>query len=362
MAVAFDCPIVGLKAKSVLEVKQYPDNLNFKVWGFYSEDGYPTVSGGTLQKLYMDGAEYANEGTVWGAVGLKNYYWQKNGYLHFVAYAPAAPENLVASSVTAEGLQLSGYTIPDNADEDLLISKVAYQCTNPGPGVGAPLLFEHALSSITFKVKSDIYGDRSNVDPQRVDTDLRITKIEILQVRAEGDFSQQMTSWNNEQMDAPAVEKGWMVDESASTKDFTAYSAVKASTTGVVLTDQFQDCHDTEITDADTQWLTNLLLLPQQIKDDVILKVTYDMTHSNLADINGSAEPVWITGQTKTIKLNECGVAEWLRGNRYCYYITLSLNKIQCSTEVVEWDSYETLENLEDASIKDLNETIYQLK
>lgn len=355
-AIAFDCPIVGPKAKSALEVNQYPSDLDFKVWGFYSEDDRPTVSGGQVQTLYMDGAVFGSEGLLWGSTG-KQYYWPKSGYLHFVAYAPS--DAVVKSSeVTDQGLQLDDYVVPTKADEDLLISKVAYACTNPGAGLGQELQFEHALTSIAFKVNSDIYGNRNNSDPDRIDTDLRVTEIRVLGASCRGDFSQQMSDWDNEQMTSPSAEvdpeKGWTPDYT-STEDYVAYSAQNPSSTGVVLTDEFQFCHDMSVPVKyeQTHSLTNLILLPQEISDDVVLEVTYDMTHSNMTG--------WVTDQVKTVKLNECGVEEWLRGTRYCYYITLSLNKIKCSTEVVEWDSYETLENLEGATIKDLNEQDYTL-
>ena len=354
VAIAFDCPIVGPKAKSALEVKQYPSDLDFKVWGFYSEADRPTVSGGQVQTLYMDGAVFGSEGSLWGSTG-KQYYWPKSGYLHFVAYAPSYAD-VDASAVTDQGLQLTGYETDGN--EDLLVSKVSYACTNPGAGVGAPLLFDHALSSIAFKVNSDIFGNRDNEDPDRIDTDLRVTMIRVLGASFRGNFSQQMSDWDNEQMTSPSAEvdpeKGWTPDYN-STMHYVAYSAQNPSSAGVVLTDEFQFCHDMSVPDKyeETHSLTNLILLPQEISDDVVLEVTYDMTHSNMTG--------WVTDQVKTVKLNECGVEEWLRGTRYCYYITLSLNKIKCSTEVVEWDSFETLENLEGATIKDLNEQDYTL-
>ena len=351
--IAFDCPVVSPKPKSALEINQYPDNLAFKVWGFYSETGQVNISNGNVETLYMNGAAFGREGSVWGGID-KQYYWPKNGYLHFVAYAPKDAD-VEASTVTDQGLQLTGYET--EGYEDLLVSKVSYRCTNPGAGVGVSLLFEHALSSITFKVNSGIYGNRNDVDPERVDTDLRITKISVLGACSKGDFSQQMTNWNDEQMGEPAVEKGWTPDY-ISTMDYVAYSAQDASL-GVVLTDESQFCHDMSVpvNGEDIYTLTNLILLPQEISDDVILEVTYDVTNSAMSEANGSDEPVWVTDQVKTIQLNQCGVKEWLRGTRYCYYITLSLNKIQCSTEVEEWyttDFGTGLENLEVGDVIEL--------
>jgi hypothetical protein len=379
--IAFESPIVAPKTKSVQEIASgFPTTLDMKVWGFFSETEFPAVDAinhTVVSHRYMLGAHYINEGTVWGCND-RGYYWPHSGYLHFVAFAPTVPaERLTASDVTDEGLQLTGYILPDEADEDLLVSRVAYSQTKPAnPEDGAPLVFDHALTSILFQVKSGVYGDRTSVDPDRLDTDLRIVKIEVRNARATGDFSQQMTSWNNEQMSSPAAaqnpEKGWTVADNAAVKTFVAYDGTESPLTraasagglgmgswgrGQLLTDEFESIHDLyEVEDG--YRLTNLILLPQVIKDSVLLRVTYDMTHSDLADINGE-ENLWIRNQVVEIPMNQCGITEWLRGYRYVYNLTLSLGKIQCSIDTVPWDEYETLEHL-DTQVGDLDEKLFE--
>lgn len=352
--IAFESPIIAPKTKSVQEISSYPASLDMKVWGFFSDSEYPAVD--AVNKTvgshrYMEGATFTNIGTVWGC-NERGYYWQKSGYLHFVAHAPAESENLTSSNVTDEGLQLTGYTVPDNADEDLLVSQVAYSQAKPAnPEEGAPLIFDHVLSSLIFRIKSGIFGDRSTNDPERLDTDLRIVKIEILEARATGDFSQQMTSWNNEQMAAASTEKGWIVADDAATKDFVVYDGT--ATRGLLLTDQYTDLHD--IAQAASGYsLTNLILLPQVIKDNVILKVTFDMTHSELAEING-VDVLWLQDQVVKVPLNQCGIDEWLRGHRYVYNLTLSRGKIECSIDTLPWDESEIIESVDGNINHDFN-------
>ena len=359
--IAFESPIVAPKAKSVQEIASgFPTTLDMKVWGFYSETQYPAVDATNHtvgSHNYMLGALYENDenkGAVWGC-SEKGYYWPHSGYLHFVAFAPAAPAGgLTASAVTDEGLQLTGYTVPDEADEDLLVSQVAYSQTKPAnPEDGAPILFDHALTSVVFNVKSGVYGDRSGSDQSRIDTDIRIVKIEVIDARATGDFSQQMTSWNNEQMAAASTEKGWTVADNALTKDFTAYDGTAYD--GLLLTDAYQSVHDLANAE-DGYSLTNLILLPQQLKDNVILKVTYDMTYTGLAELNGVGE-LWIEDQVVQLQLNQCDIKEWLRGYRYSYNLTIELNRIICSTEVAQWsdedDASGEIESPDDVSGKD---------
>ena len=342
--IAFECPVVGPKMKSVAEVANYPADLNFRVWGYYSEGETPTVDtqNQAMKITYIDGAEFACEGAVWGATGAKNYYWPKSGYLHFLGYAPSGA-TVEAAAVTDKGLQLTGYTVPAAADEDFLVSQVSYAQTDPGAGVGAPIVFDHALSSIIFKVKSGIYGDRTTDDPDRIDTDLRVTKIELFGLNNTGNFDQAMTTWTgNEQMTSPSAaqnpEKGWSGQSGSVT--YTGYSSAVAGTVGLVLTDTPQFIHDRTLAVGDTDHeLTNLILLPQVLSsnESAVLRVTYDMTHSNYADINGETE-LWVPNQVAEIKLKDCGISEWLRGYRYTYNITLSLGKIQCDADVVGWD------------------------
>ena len=352
--IAFDCPIVAPKAKSVEEFKSYPDDLHFRVWGYYSESSAQILSNSLT--MYMNGAEFASQGDVWGSTG-EPYYWPTSGYLHFVAYAPATLQvaltdaNPTFKTINEQDyVQFGKYTVPDKADEDLLISDVAYGCTKPEvEDAGAPLMFHHVLSSVVFKVNSSIYGDRDNVDPNRVDTDLRVTKIEILQVRSRGILNVNMRT----------NRKSCTTFEGATLKkDFTGYNSDpdKGTGTGTVLTDEFQFCHDMQIAPEKegTHSLTNLILLPQRLLDDVVLRVTYDMTTSTMSEANGTNEEVWIKDQVKTIKMNECGVTEWKVGTRYCYNISLGLNKIQCSAEVSDWITTEITTDVEDLSVRDV--------
>lgn len=366
--IAFESPIVAPKTKSVQEIASgFPTTLDMKVWGFFSDSQYPAVDAENHtvgSHRYMLGAHYINEGAVWGCSD-RGYYWPHSGYLHFVAFAPAAPAGgLTASAVTDEGLQLTGYTVPDGADEDFLVSQIAYSQTKPAnPEDGAPLIFDHALSSIAFQVKSGIYGDRTLEDPDRIDTDIRIVKIEVIDARATGNFNQQMTTWDGEQMDEAETEKGWTVAADAFVKTFVGYDATESPLTragnagelgsgswgrGQLLTDEYEFIHDLyEVEDGHS--LTNLILLPQIIKDNVVLRVTYDVTHSTFAEING-AEDLWLQDCSVEIQLNKCGVTEWLRGYRYTYNITLSLNKIDCTADVVAWEPGDSQEPVFGAS------------
>lgn len=349
--IAFDCPIVAPKVKSVEEFKSYPDDLHFRVWGYYSESSAEHILSNSLT-MYMNGAEFSKQGDTWASVG-ENYYWPKSGCLDFVAYAPATLKGVLTDANPTfkkineqDCVQFGKYIVPDKADEDLLISDVEYGCTKPEvKDAGAPLMFHHVLSSVAFKANSAIFGDREDDDPERIDTDLRITRIEISNVRSRGTFS--INLQNNS--------TSWIVPALPTLqKDFVGYDSDGG--TGVELTDELQFCHDKQIDPEDeaTLSLTNLILLPQQILDDVTLQVTYDMTHTNLKDDGGNQ--VWIKDRVKTVQVNQCGVTKWLRGHRYIYHISLGLNKIQCSAEVSDWSTTEITTDVDDLDVEDVVE------
>jgi len=341
--IAFECPVVGSLTKSAYELTDYPDALDFRVWGYYSTGNVPIVTGDGLEGLYIDGAEFSRQGDTWASSQGK-YYWPANGILHFLGYAPSDAA-VTSADVTVRGLQLAGYTVPPTADQDLLVSRVLYAQTNQGAGIGAPIVFDHALTSIVFKVRSGIYGDRTLEDPDRIDTDLRVTKIELFGLKNKGNFDQAMTTWTgNEQMTSPSAaqnpEKGWSGQSGSA--DYTGYSSAVAGTVGLVLTDTPQLIHDKTLAVGDTDHeLTNLILLPQVLSsnENAVLRVTYDMTHSDYAENNGEDGELWVTGQVAEIALKDCGVLEWYRGYRYTYNITVLLNKIQCTATVDDtWD------------------------
>lgn len=367
--IAFESPILGPKTKSVAEYAAYPDHLDFNVLAFYSEERQPEfgtkdtendeLNNNRMLGQYIDDARFSKaEGSnVWEAVGDKKYYWPHSGYLHFVAYAPAeAKSHISRVLVTTYGLLLTHYNVPDAANEDLMVSRFVLSQTRPqGQEEAVPLLFDHVLASLTFNVRSGIYGDRTVADPNRVDTDLRIKKIEVLGVYAEANFSQYMSPpWNDEKVESRSSWR-WLDYNYNVVKDFTAFNGTSSKLTG-----DYQPIHDRVLSTDEEEYLslTNLMLLPQAIPADAFLRVTYDVTHSKLDEINGG-ENVWVEDLVKEVPLQDCGILTWNCGYRYTYNLTLSLGKIQCSIDTVPWDEYETLEHL-DTQVGDLDEKLFE--
>ena len=354
--IAFESPILGPKTKSVAEYAAYPDHLDFNVLAFYSEEDDPEFgkkdteneeeNNNRMLGQYIDDARFSKaEGSnVWEAFGDKKYYWPHSGYLHFVAYAPAeARSHISRVLVTTYGLLLTHYNVPDAANEDLMVSRFVLSQTRPEVQEEAvPLLFDHVLASLTFNVRSGIYGDRTVADPNRVDTDLRIKKIEVRGVYAEANFSQFMSPpWTDELVEGRSSWR-WLDYNYDVVKDFTAFDGTSSKLTG-----DYQPIHDRVLSTDEEEYLslTNLMLLPQAIPADAFLRVTYDVTHSNLDEINGG-ENIWIEDLVTEVPLQDCGILMWNCGYRYTYNVTLYLDRIECTTDVEQWvDVYESVTN-----------------
>lgn len=347
--IAFESPILGPKTKSVAEYAAYPDHLDFNVLAFYSEGEQPEfgkkdtehddLNNNRMLGQYIDDARFSKaEGSnVWEALGEKKYYWPHSGYLHFVAYAPAdAKSHISRVLVTNYGLLLTHYNVPDAANEDLMVSRFVLSQTRPKVQEDAvPLLFDHVLASLTFNVRSGIFGDRTVADSNRVDTDLRIKKIEVLGVYAEANFSQFMglPPWDDELVEGRSSWR-WLDYNYNVVKDFTAFNGTSSKLTG-----DYQPIHDRVLSTDEEEYLslTNLMLLPQAIPADAFLRVTYDLTHSNLDEINGG-ENIWVENLVAEVPLQDCGILMWNCGYRYTYNLTLCLDKIECTTNVQDWE------------------------
>jgi hypothetical protein len=81
------------------------------------------------------------------------YYWPNNGTLTFFAVYPATHENV---GVDENGIVIDDYDA-SSATEDLLISEVALGCDGASAAQdGVQLNFKHALSSLSFTIRTDV--------------------------------------------------------------------------------------------------------------------------------------------------------------------------------------------------------------
>lgn len=341
--ISFEAPILAPAVKSVQEIVQFPADKTFQIWAYYTQENFAGTA--VASNEYMNNVQIK----YWDREGATNYkwtaqdkyYWPNSGYLTFVGYAGTVTND----DVVATGLKFD-YAVNAAADEDLLVSQVAYNLQRPAaPSANdqanytgqVQVQFEHALASLVFKVKSGVYESNG----AGINTDLAVTKIEVIGVHNTGSFSQGFTTWaTGNQMIKPeitagdpasaVVTDGWSAQ--AGTTTYTAFTT-SGSVPHKELTGVPQLVHDIDAATADYS-VSNLIVLPQTIPADATLKITYDFRNDSMG------AGVWITGNTATAKLSTDYVPTWMRGYRYTYNVTLTLDEITFDPEVSAWVDY----------------------
>ena len=171
--ITFNAPVVAPATKG-----QAAYTLgDFNVYA-YSNPTTGYTGGGSV---YIKDQKVSLTDGVWSA---GKYYWPKNAYLNFVAYAPNSALTNGLSVVTeaqtktdAGNLVLS-YTVPENSQQDILYSEWALDqtaasnvTTSVGTAyTGVDIAFHHALAQVNFTIKGGpIAINDSRVKIQKVD-------------------------------------------------------------------------------------------------------------------------------------------------------------------------------------------------
>lgn len=303
--VSFDAPVFNTQTRANLYGEMYKDtkgdNLYNKTEEFvvyavkHNGTFASTAWGGTT---YMNGVKvsFNNDLNGWKDA-TKDWYWPEDGdYLTFGAYSPAEITGTVTK--TNAGLKLTGFEVPATTatQYDLMYSDYKTDCNNGSITTvdeynGVPLTFNHALSSIKFKIKKNaaITGTAT------------LKSIKISGVNYKGDLS-----WNADGTEA------WTVTNDPITTPYTVFAGATAQT--FTSTEELaQDC--------------DVLLLPQELTDDAKVEIIYTLDG---------------TEYTKTFKLNTLAnttetVDEWKMGTRYTYIISLDAEIIYFAPKPATW-------------------------
>ena len=308
-------------------------DFKFTVYAWYTDNAEMTASTTTAKATkYMDavvvsykarhddGTPGATPGATQGQGGWSpenKYYWPKNGYLSFDAYAPsAASSDGTFSSVVETGLQIANYTVKGIDDQyDLLYSTRTLNKTTSTGGTnntydGVDIAFNHALSAIEVTAKTD--NDYSGA--------IKLKKITILNAYNKGTFNQGMTTA------VSAASPAWTaaVDSEVS---YELFSGAEALST-------------TALTSTTTPAIKNAILLPQDFShtggNKVSIRVDYTIKH-------GTAElpqyyVVDLSSTTGHVGSDpSASLSAWEIGKRYTYNFIFSLDEVYFAPEVAEW-------------------------
>lgn len=151
-------PVTSLATKAVvnkaIDGTTYPAAEHFTVIGYWNEEGAgSTFADGTT---YLNAVDFAKKGEYW-AGSEESYYWPKNGSLRFACYSPS----VIDGGTLTHKLETDTWTATDYVQSndtektiDFMVAQTPPSYTAQTAAEKVSVVFEHALSWISFKVKA----------------------------------------------------------------------------------------------------------------------------------------------------------------------------------------------------------------
>ncbi len=284
-------PVTSLATKTVynaIDGTAYPTAEEFVVNAYWNET-----------TKYLDGVVFANKGQYWGGQDA-TYYWPKNGALQFACYSP---ETVTGVTHTFENdLYNVKYTQSSNTAEtiDFLIAPITVPYTAQTATENVSVVFEHALSWITIKVKA------ANADAAAAFT---IHDIIVEDAFTTGALAAEMG--DGIQYDE------WSGQDAAA--DYEVVKGKKIALTTVA----------TNVEENNNGVLNGVVVLPQ-----VPTTLTINYTQNKM---EGTPE---LNSQTVNVslELDDETNNRWEPGKHYIYTVTFDLDEILINPSVADWE------------------------
>lgn len=291
-------PVTSLTTRAnvtgAIDGTTYPKSEDFDVFAYWANEPAGSVfTDGTAYLFAEDytGVEFVNKGAYWG--GATTYYWPKNGSLRFAAYSPA-DLNMVHDQ--AKDIYTSTQiAYPTNIAEtyDILVAPTSESYTAQTATDKVSVVFEHALSWITFKFKST----------EAANAVFTVEGVTLEDIQNVGTLTANMT----------ADTKTWAL--TGANADVAVYAGEKDVTTSV------------EIFETPTSG-NGVLVLPQATTS---LTIAYTQK-----GVNGTPT---LTGQSVNVPLILDGAnTPWEPGKHYIYTVIFDLDEILINPSVADWE------------------------
>ena len=313
-------PVAHNVTKSMMIGESFAPSESFNVWAFYKQVN-PGTSIADWQKsaenqtTYIDEKEFVNkDATTWK--GKTSYYWPKMGSLLFAGYYPTTIANQVeyTFNATDNKMVISNYEpkrVVNPAEgktttytEDLMYANMTLTSYSQNP---VSLVFKHALSWITVKVKQSEAGPKiivdnvnfTNVYPQGTAT---VDNMPVNNVSKGIEWVTAGTAAN-----VPVLEEKRTIGEGESKKEIVGY-----------------------VLDPEAEYTLAFepLFIPQPMTTMVI---TYTIESGDGSSFQ----------ETKTVDLSGLKTDDtdkWEAGKHYTYTITIGTSEILIAPEVTDWE------------------------
>ena len=309
------------KTKTTVTDAAFPADQIMGVYAYYQADclGGSAASAFKFASTYLDNVQFKKNGTDWA--GWKDgaaypYYWPKNGSLVFAAYSPltdaeGAPA-VDSHTFTADGTAVVSdmfknetFTQSRLTDKtvDFMWSPVTAS-SHTSASNHVAMTFYHAMSWITFKAKfTKPEGMATTTEPV-----ITIKSLTLENVATRGKFETHVSAIK------------WTPDDTHKESISILRDGEQALTA----------------TSANVEATANgTLVIPQEIKSDIVATIVYDQ------HVPGTA----VVEQTAKLHLNQCKVGnqpllEWKNAKHYIYDINFTFgtdDQIYIAPSVEPW-------------------------
>ena len=282
----------------------YPREEKFQIFAVEHSGNLASWDAATATDFNATAISYNRSLDAWAPLKADGgfYYWPDNMQLSFAAMSPAELDvDGATTAYSSTGLVISNFVVADDPAKqyDLLysdrsVNKTAADMQDYGAAYygGIKILFQHALTSIHFSLKTDATET------------VTLLGIQLKNVKSKGTFKENITNET-----AFARNPQWTVAENSAVKDYTSF-------TGAVdfpLNPQYVSALAASDGTDDNDVSHPLLMMPQTLGNDVVVEVRYE--------VGGEVK-------TRTVQLNQYPatnpITTWEVGTKYTYRLVYS--------------------------------------
>ncbi len=165
------------KVNKAIDGTAYPDAEHFTVVGYWHADG----AGSTFTEgytTYLDNVNFAKNGQFWAGTDAEGkhtpYYWPKNGSLRFAAYSPTKLDGgTLSHDLASDTWTVNNYVQNSDTDKtiDFMVAQTPPSYTAQTAAENVSVVFEHALSWISFKIKAQDEAAKNAFDVKKIEVD-----------------------------------------------------------------------------------------------------------------------------------------------------------------------------------------------
>ena len=287
-------------------VYTYPREEKFQIFAVEHSGELTTWDAATPTEFNRAAISYNKSLDAWAPLKADGgfYYWPDNMNLSFAAMSPAELDIIgAATSYSSIGLTITDFVVADDPAKqyDLLysdrsINKTAADMKDYGASYygGIPIMFQHALSSIHFSLKTDATET------------ITLLSIQLKNIKNKGTFKENIT---NEHKTNFTRNPEWTVADDSAVKSYTSFTGEVDFPLNPQYVSALAALDGTEDNDVSHP----LLMMPQALGNDVVVEVKYEV---------GGEE------KTRTVQLNQypagAPITAWAVGTKYTYRLVYS--------------------------------------